>query len=125
MEVNLHLLQIIRKMRSQINTLERENRALRGELQACGQRPVPPVREAAGEGGNSNVRSLTSDGEGPAVSPASLHGSIVAVPAPAPKEQTGTKEPGLSMAPVCAARAGSPSPAVMCPQGMGDEPLPV
>ncbi|XP_037262056.1 putative coiled-coil domain-containing protein 195 [Falco rusticolus] len=90
MEGNLHLLQIIRKMRSQINTLERENRALRGELQACGQRPVPPVREAAGEGGNSNVRSLTSDGEGPAVSPASLHGSIVAVPAPAPKEQTDT-----------------------------------
>ncbi|NXU27661.1 CC195 protein, partial [Thalassarche chlororhynchos] len=89
MEGNTHLLQVIRKMRSQINKLERENRALRGELQVCGQRAVPPEREAAKGGGNGDVRSLANDGEGPA-SPASLHGSIVAGPAPAPKEQTDT-----------------------------------
>ncbi|KAM9274827.1 putative coiled-coil domain-containing protein 195 [Cariama cristata] len=90
MEGNTHLLQVIRKMRSQINKLEKENRALRGELQVCGQRPVPPEREAARGGGNGNMRSLANDGEGPAGSPASLHGSIVAGPAPAPKEQTDT-----------------------------------
>ncbi|XP_059678827.1 putative coiled-coil domain-containing protein 195 [Gavia stellata] len=90
MEGNVHLLQVICKMRSQINKLERENRALRGELQVCGQRAVPPEREAAGGGGNGEARSLTSDGEGLAGSAASLHGSIAAGPAPAPKEQTDT-----------------------------------
>ncbi|NXF45161.1 CC195 protein, partial [Oceanites oceanicus] len=90
MEGNAHLLQVIRKMRSQINKLERENRALRGELQVCGQRAVPPERDAARGGGNGDVRSLANDGEGPPGSPASLHGSIVAAPAPAPKEQTDT-----------------------------------
>ncbi|XP_032861266.1 putative coiled-coil domain-containing protein 195 [Tyto alba] len=90
MEGNAHLLQVIRKMHSQINKLERENRALRGELQVCGQRAVPPETETARRGGNDDVRSLASDGEGPAGSPASLHGSIVAGPAPAPKEQTDT-----------------------------------
>ncbi|XP_050164378.1 putative coiled-coil domain-containing protein 195 [Myiozetetes cayanensis] len=97
MEGNAHLLQVIRKMRSQINKLERENRALKGELQVCGQkRVVPPEREAARGGGDSNVRSPAGDGEGPAGSPASLQGSITASPALAPKEQTGTSESGLS-----------------------------
>ncbi|XP_026710692.1 putative coiled-coil domain-containing protein 195 [Athene cunicularia] len=90
MEGNMHLLQVIRKMHSQINKLERENRVLRGELQVCGQRAVPLEREAARGGGNSSMRNLTSDGEGPAGSPAFLHRSIVADPAPAPKEQTDT-----------------------------------
>ncbi|NXD63790.1 CC195 protein, partial [Eolophus roseicapillus] len=90
MEGNAHLLQVICKMRSQINKLERENRALRGELQVCGQRAVPPEREAAGGGGNDAMRSLTNDGEGPGSSPASLYRSIVAGPAPAPKEQRDT-----------------------------------
>ncbi|KAJ7403518.1 hypothetical protein BTVI_76380 [Pitangus sulphuratus] len=92
MEGNAHLLQVIRKMRSQINKLERENRALKGELQVCGQRVVPPEREAARGGGDSPA----GDGEGPAGSPASLQGSITASPALAPKEQTGTSESGLS-----------------------------
>ncbi|XP_033919688.1 putative coiled-coil domain-containing protein 195 [Melopsittacus undulatus] len=91
MEGNAHLLQVICKMRSQINKLERENRALRGELQVCGQRAVAPETEAAGGGGNGNVRSLTDDdGEGPGGSPASLHENVVAGPAPAPKEQRDT-----------------------------------
>ncbi|XP_061221277.1 putative coiled-coil domain-containing protein 195 [Neopsephotus bourkii] len=120
MEGNAHLLQVICKMRSQINKLERENRALRGELRVCGQRAVPLEREAAGGGGSSNVRSLTDDdGEGPGGSPASLHGSVVAGPAPAPKEQRGTEKPGLSTAHTCAACAVCPSPAVTCLQGMG------
>ncbi|XP_068880712.1 putative coiled-coil domain-containing protein 195 isoform X1 [Aphelocoma coerulescens] len=87
MEGNTHLLQVIRKMRSQINRLERENRALKGELQGCGQRAVPAERGAAGADGN-DVRSLAIDGEGPAASPASLQGSATA--APAPSKQTDT-----------------------------------
>ncbi|NXA29004.1 CC195 protein, partial [Ibidorhyncha struthersii] len=90
MEGNTHLLQVIRKMRSQINKLERENRALRGELQVCRQSTAPPERETAGGGGNGDVRSLADGGEGLAGPPASLHGIIVAGPAPAPKEQTDT-----------------------------------
>ncbi|XP_028941147.1 putative coiled-coil domain-containing protein 195 [Antrostomus carolinensis] len=90
MEGNAHLLQVIRKMRSQINKLERENRALRGELQVCGQRAVPPEREVARGGGNGDVRSLDSDGEGAAGSPASLLGSVMASHLLAPKEQTDT-----------------------------------
>ncbi|KAM6304973.1 putative coiled-coil domain-containing protein 195 [Aegotheles albertisi] len=90
MEGNAHLLQVIRKMRSQINKLERENRALRGELQVCGQRAGPPETAAARGGGNGDMKSLASDGEGPAGSPASVHGSIMASPALAPKEQTDT-----------------------------------
>lgn len=122
MEGNTHLLQVIRKMRSQINKLERENRALRGELQVCRQSAVPPEREAAKGGGNGNVRTLADDEEGRAGPPASLRGSIVAGPAPAPKEQTGTEEPGLSVTSMCAAHDGSPSPAVTYLWGMGDEP---
>lgn len=107
MEGNAHLLQVIRKMRSQINKLERENKALRGELQVCGQRAVPPEGEAARRGGIGNARSLDSGGEGAAGSPASLLGSVMASRPLAPKEQTGTAEPGLSMARTCAAQAGS------------------
>ncbi|XP_053929841.1 putative coiled-coil domain-containing protein 195 [Cuculus canorus] len=90
MEGNIHLLQVIHKMRSQINKLERENRALRGELQICGQRVVPSARDAAREGGNNDMRSLANGGEGPADSPALLHRSIMTSPAPAPKNQTDT-----------------------------------
>ncbi|KAM9378402.1 putative coiled-coil domain-containing protein 195 [Phaethornis superciliosus] len=122
MEGNTHLLQVIHKMRSQINKLERENRALRGELQVCGQRAE---RDAGREGGNSDMRSLAGDGEGPAGSTASLRGGTVTGPPPAPKEQTGTKEKGLSVAPLCAAHTGPPSLAVTCLLGMGDEPLAV
>ncbi|GAB0193508.1 putative coiled-coil domain-containing protein 195 [Grus japonensis] len=42
MEGNAHLLQVIRKMRSQINKLERENRALRGELQSFQRNEAVP-----------------------------------------------------------------------------------
>ncbi|XP_027763607.1 putative coiled-coil domain-containing protein 195 [Empidonax traillii] len=104
MEGNAHLLQVIRKMRSQINKLERENRALKGELQVCGQRVMPPEREAARGGGDSDARSPAGDGEGPAGSPASLRGSITASPALATKEQTDTamtvrRYPPISPAP--------------------------
>ncbi|KAM6122283.1 putative coiled-coil domain-containing protein 195 [Pterocles gutturalis] len=90
MEGNAHLLQVIRKMRSHINKLERENRALRGELQVCGQGAAPLESGAVRGDGNSDERSLADNGEGPAGPPASLHGSITAALAPAPKEQTDT-----------------------------------
>lgn len=80
MEGNTHLLQVIREMRSQIDELERENRALRGELRACG-----PGTTAARAG------SLA----GPTARPDPASG-----PTAAASEQAGT------VTPLCAARAG-------------------
>ncbi|XP_066049276.1 putative coiled-coil domain-containing protein 195 isoform X2 [Chamaea fasciata] len=77
MEGNPHLLQLIRKMRSQINQLERENRALKGELRGCGQRAVPAPGDGDGAAG-----SFAFAGEGPAAAP---QGS-----AAAPRERTDT-----------------------------------
>ncbi|XP_066182597.1 putative coiled-coil domain-containing protein 195 [Sylvia atricapilla] len=78
MEGNAQLLQLIRKMRSQINQLERENRALKGELRGCAQGSGP----APGDG-DSAARSLVSAGHGAATATAALQGS-----APAPGADT-------------------------------------
>ncbi|XP_041270251.1 putative coiled-coil domain-containing protein 195 [Onychostruthus taczanowskii] len=94
MEGNAHLLQLTRKMRSQINKLERENRALKGELRGCGHTALPAPGDASGGAGR---REPAPGAEGPAASPASptspaspasLQGGAAA--APAPREQTGT-----------------------------------
>ncbi|NXL03032.1 CC195 protein, partial [Mesembrinibis cayennensis] len=133
MEGNAHLLQVIHKMRSQINKLERENRALRGELQVCGQKAVPAEREAERGGANGNMRSLANDGEGPAGSPASLHGSIMADPAPAPKEQTdatmtvrrySTASPAPTPSSARSHRAGKRPPSNGLPGTPGSAPPP-
>ncbi|XP_062355572.1 putative coiled-coil domain-containing protein 195 [Cinclus cinclus] len=95
MEGNAHLLQVIRKMRSQINKLERENRALKGELQGCGQREVP----APGDG-HGGARNLGCDGEGPPASPASLQGRAAAAPRePTDTAMTVRRYPTISPAP--------------------------
>ncbi|KAM7013547.1 putative coiled-coil domain-containing protein 195 [Passerculus sandwichensis] len=76
MEGNPHLLQLVRKMRSQIRQLERENRALKGELRGCGHTALP------GQGSGPGA-------EGPAAAPAStasLQGGAAA--AAAPREHT-------------------------------------
>ncbi|XP_054138981.1 putative coiled-coil domain-containing protein 195 [Melozone crissalis] len=81
MEGNPHLLQLVRKMRSQIRQLERENRALKGELRGCGHTAPPAPGQGSGPGA-----------EGPAASPASpaspspLQGGAAA--AAAPREHT-------------------------------------
>ncbi|XP_039930681.1 putative coiled-coil domain-containing protein 195 [Hirundo rustica] len=80
MEGNALLLQLIRKMRSRINALERENRALKGELRGRGQGAVPAPRL-----GNGAAGSLALDGDGAAASPASPRGSAAAA---APRERT-------------------------------------
>ncbi|XP_071293603.1 putative coiled-coil domain-containing protein 195 [Agelaius tricolor] len=88
MEGNPHLLQLIRKMRSQINKLERENRALKGELRGCGHAALPAPGDASGRAGRWEP---ARGAEGPAASsasPASLQGGAAA--APAPREQTDT-----------------------------------
>ncbi|XP_066412925.1 putative coiled-coil domain-containing protein 195 [Molothrus aeneus] len=88
MEGNPHLLQLIRKMRSQINKLERENRALKGELRGCGHAALPAPGDASGGAGRWEP---ARGAEGPAASPASsasLQGGAAA--APAPREQTDT-----------------------------------
>lgn len=89
MEGNMHLLQVIRKMLSQIDKLERENRALRGELRACG-----PSATAARGG------SLTGPTARPDPSPVAPCPGPAAGPAAAPSEQAGT------VTPLCATRAG-------------------
>ena len=71
MEGNTHLLQVIREMHSQIDKLERENRALREELHACGL-------SAAVGGSRREMGSLPCPTEGSDASPA------------APVDQAGT-----------------------------------
>lgn len=71
MERNTHLLQVIREMHSQIDKLERENRALREELHACGL-------SAAVGGSRREMGSLPCPTEGSDASPA------------APVDQAGT-----------------------------------
>eukprot|EP00076_Gallus_gallus_P043747 XP_025009285.1 putative coiled-coil domain-containing protein 195 [Gallus gallus] len=63
MEGNTHLLQVIREMHSQIDKLERENRALREELHACGL-------SAAVGGSRREMGSLPCPTEGSDASPA-------------------------------------------------------
>ncbi|XP_031452231.1 putative coiled-coil domain-containing protein 195 [Phasianus colchicus] len=58
MEGNTHLLQVIREMHSQIDKLERENRALKEELRACGL-------SASVGGGSGEMGSLPCPAEGP------------------------------------------------------------
>ncbi|CAN8190760.1 unnamed protein product [Coccothraustes coccothraustes] len=85
MEGNAHLLQLIRKMRSQINKLERENRALKGELRGCGQTALPARGDASG-GARRWERARGAASAASLASPASLQGGTAA--APAPREQT-------------------------------------
>ncbi|XP_061862030.1 putative coiled-coil domain-containing protein 195 [Colius striatus] len=66
MEGNTHLLQLVRTMRSQINKLERENRALRGELQVCEQRTVLQERDAARGDSSMTVRRYCTAWPAPA-----------------------------------------------------------
>ncbi|XP_068810546.1 putative coiled-coil domain-containing protein 195 [Struthio camelus] len=87
MEGNAHLLQVIRKMHLEITKLERENRALRGELQFCGWRALQKEQEAGGEGGDGESRTLAADKEVSVGLPASLCRNVLAGPTLAPKEQ--------------------------------------
>nr|XP_041574047.1 putative coiled-coil domain-containing protein 195 [Taeniopygia guttata] len=68
MEGNAHLLQLIRKMRSQIHKLERENRALEGELRGCGRAAAPAARSGAA-GGWRRARRAGAPAASPAASP--------------------------------------------------------
>ncbi|XP_067158291.1 putative coiled-coil domain-containing protein 195 [Apteryx mantelli] len=74
-------------MRLEINKLERENRALRGKLQFCGQRALQKEQEAGGEGGGGESRSLADDREESIGLPGPLCRNILAGPTLAPKEQ--------------------------------------
>ncbi|KAM8804884.1 putative coiled-coil domain-containing protein 195 [Eudromia elegans] len=87
MEGNTHLLQVIRQMRLEINKLERENRALKGELQFCGQRALQKEQGGGGEGGDGEPRNPAGDGEECVDSPAPLCRNILTGSMLAPKEQ--------------------------------------
>lgn len=71
MEGNMHLLQLIRKMRSQIDELERENRALRGELRACG-----PSATAARAGSLASPMAQPDPTPGPAAAASEQAGTV-------------------------------------------------
>ncbi|XP_074403168.1 putative coiled-coil domain-containing protein 195 [Zonotrichia albicollis] len=81
MEGNPHLLQLIRKMRSQIRQLERENRALKGELRGCGHTAPPAPGQGSGPGAEGPAAPPASS-----ASPSSLQGGFAA--AAAPREHT-------------------------------------
>nr|XP_056706302.1 putative coiled-coil domain-containing protein 195 [Euleptes europaea] len=63
MEGTKQLMQVIQEMRSEIIKLERENRALRGELQFDGPRDAKQEEGRGGEAGKEEAWSLTDSGE--------------------------------------------------------------
>nr|XP_032633792.1 putative coiled-coil domain-containing protein 195 [Chelonoidis abingdonii] len=89
MERNTQLMRVIREMRSEINKLERENRALRVELKFSGQRAANWEEGASGEHGHEEARSLTGSGEERVTSPVALRRNVSASSALALQEQKG------------------------------------
>ncbi|XP_062987564.1 putative coiled-coil domain-containing protein 195 [Elgaria multicarinata webbii] len=79
MEGNKRLMQVIHEMRSEIIKLERENRALRGELQFSGQKGAKR-EEGAGEEASRKDEgwSLTDSTEEPTGSPVALRRNVSA-----------------------------------------------
>ncbi|XP_025895810.1 putative coiled-coil domain-containing protein 195 [Nothoprocta perdicaria] len=76
-------------MRLEINKLERENRALKGELELCGQRALQKEPGAGGEGGDGESRNLADDGKEPVDPPVPLGNNNSTGSTLAPKEQKG------------------------------------
>ncbi|XP_060098679.1 putative coiled-coil domain-containing protein 195 [Heteronotia binoei] len=68
MEGTKQLMQVIQEMRSEIIKLERENRALRGELQFDGPRGAKQAEGMRGESGKEEAWSLTDSSEEATVS---------------------------------------------------------
>ncbi|KAM9184022.1 putative coiled-coil domain-containing protein 195 [Mergus octosetaceus] len=108
MEGNTHLLQVIREMRSQIDELERENRALRGELRACG-----PSATAARAGGLASPMPRPDPAPGPAAAASEQAATTMTVrrystaaAAPAPP---GTRPPRAGKSPADCFSSSSPS----------------
>ncbi|EMP37273.1 hypothetical protein UY3_05510 [Chelonia mydas] len=91
MEGNTQLIQVIQEMHSEINKLERENRALRVELKFSGQRATNREEGARGQGGNGEARSLTDSGEERVTSPVALRRNVSASSALALQEQKGNR----------------------------------
>ncbi|CAM5164602.1 unnamed protein product, partial [Natator depressus] len=89
MEGNTQLIQVIQEMHSEINKLERENRALRVELKFSGQRATNREEGARRQGGNGEARSLTDSGEERVTSPVALRRNVSASSALALQEQKG------------------------------------
>ncbi|KAM9127084.1 putative coiled-coil domain-containing protein 195 [Pangshura tecta] len=89
MEGNTQLMRVIQEMRSEINKLERENRALRVELKFSGQRAANWEEGARGERGHGEDRSLIDSGEERVTSPVALHRNVSASSALALQQQKG------------------------------------
>ncbi|XP_041331544.1 putative coiled-coil domain-containing protein 195 [Pyrgilauda ruficollis] len=131
MEGNAHLLQLIRKMRSQINKLERENRALKGELRGCGRTALPARGDASGGAGR-----WEPGGAAAAAAPREQTDTAMTVrryptasPAPAPSSTrahwAGTKSTGLPEVPGSAQPPAPPAAAQLSreeEEGLGKSP---
>lgn len=90
MEGTKQLMQVIQEMRSEIIKLERENRALRGELQFDGPRRAKQEEGTGGDAGKVEAWSLTDSSEEAAVA---LRRNVSAGSALMLQEQKGIKQP--------------------------------
>lgn len=91
MEGTKQLMQVIQEMRSEIIKLERENRALRGELQFDGPKGAKQEEGKGGEAGKEEAWSHPDSGEEAAVA---LRRNVSAGSALMLQEQKGIKQPG-------------------------------
>ncbi|XP_042314456.1 putative coiled-coil domain-containing protein 195 [Sceloporus undulatus] len=89
MEGNKRLMQVIQEMRSEIIKLERENRALRGELKFSGQKGPKQEEGAGDEARKEETRSLTDVGDETTGSPVALRRNVSADSALMLQEQKG------------------------------------
>ncbi|XP_053169163.1 putative coiled-coil domain-containing protein 195 [Hemicordylus capensis] len=78
MEGNQQLLQVIHDMRSEIIKLERENRALRGELKFSGQKGAKREEATGEDPRRDETRSLSDSGEEAAGNPVALRRNVSA-----------------------------------------------
>ena len=93
MEGNKRLMRVIQQMRSEIIKLERENRALRGELKFGGQNRAKWEDRGGEEDQKDETQGLTDSGEEAASSLLALRRNVSADSALTLQEQKGTKQP--------------------------------
>ncbi|XP_061490441.1 putative coiled-coil domain-containing protein 195 [Rhineura floridana] len=89
MEGNGQLMEVIHEMRSEIIKLERENRALRGELKCNGQKGAKRDDGAGEEDKKDEAWGLTDSGEEASGSPVALRKNVSAGSALTLQEQKG------------------------------------
>lgn len=90
MDMNQQLVQVINEMHSEILKLERENRALRGELQSNGQREAKEDESTGEEASKDDTWSLADSAEEATGPPTAFRRKVSASCALTLQEQKGT-----------------------------------